>query len=426
MNKEEFKNQFFESNNDFIILDSEEKFSSLVVSKFNTWVVDKKGTYLTVKNRVGEFTAQIEKKDNLGLLSLMEEKYKMYLPKVPESIYYQIQSLFIDIADEMGNAEAYVQVYYDIEKKEYFVFVPEQIVSGASVHYNNKEGPNVENPERYIYALEIHSHNTMNAFFSGTDDADEKETRFYGVFGKIKDATPEFKLRFVVHGQKLLVNTDDVFDFKSSKASYPEKWKENIKRHVTALKRSSAYEDYINSTECMDEQSEWSFEERMKYYKNKYDFNNTSFSPSTPNFKKELSSSVMKKYDNGIPLKIREKINIWESETKGVGVESTSNMRALVSVSETPQKEIFDQRRYNFEQYEDERLHGEYGIERDSEEKLQDAFEEIGDASRLDERWMIIGDFVEALRPQDLDSLCEHLVTYGAADEVLEKLKQAA
>ena len=33
--------------------------------------------------------------------------------------------------------------------------------------------------------MDIHSHNTMGAFWSGTDNADEKETRLFGVLGKI-------------------------------------------------------------------------------------------------------------------------------------------------------------------------------------------------------------------------------------------------
>lgn len=46
---------------------------------------------------------------------------------------------------------------------------------------------------------EIHSHQEMGSFFSGTDDKDEQGFRFYGVIGKIF-TRPEICLRLGVYG----------------------------------------------------------------------------------------------------------------------------------------------------------------------------------------------------------------------------------
>ena len=46
---------------------------------------------------------------------------------------------------------------------------------------------------------EIHSHHGMRAFFSGTDDADERGFRIYGVVGRIF-SRPEIRLRVGIYG----------------------------------------------------------------------------------------------------------------------------------------------------------------------------------------------------------------------------------
>ena len=43
--------------------------------------------------------------------------------------------------------------------------------------------------------MDIHSHNNMNAFFSRTDDRDEKAARVYAVVGRISSFFPEIKVR---------------------------------------------------------------------------------------------------------------------------------------------------------------------------------------------------------------------------------------
>lgn len=48
--------------------------------------------------------------------------------------------------------------------------------------------------------LEIHSHHSMAAKFSETDDADETGFRLYAVIGRLPDA-PEIRLRVGVYGQ---------------------------------------------------------------------------------------------------------------------------------------------------------------------------------------------------------------------------------
>lgn len=172
------------------------------------------GDYLIVNNRIGNFIVKMNEAKRPGLPEEFKgSKLELKVPKIPQEIYYQILAFFRDIADTMGNAEAFIQVYYDVKDRQYVCHVPEQEVAGASVSYDATENLNNKDRERYISVFEIHSHNTMGAFWSGTDDADEKETKFYGVFGKIKDETIEEKFRFMVMGKQVDLKKEHIFDF---------------------------------------------------------------------------------------------------------------------------------------------------------------------------------------------------------------------
>ncbi|MCP4385693.1 MAG: hypothetical protein GY798_30510, partial [Hyphomicrobiales bacterium] len=52
-------------------------------------------------------------------------------------------------------------------------------------------------------AVDLHSHNTMPAFFSPTDDRDELGGRFYAVMGHLERENPELVLRLGLYGHWL-------------------------------------------------------------------------------------------------------------------------------------------------------------------------------------------------------------------------------
>ncbi len=59
---------------------------------------------------------------------------------------------------------------------------------------------------------ELHSHNTMPAIFSATDDAEESfGFRIYAVIGKV-DTAPEIRVRIGVYGHLLEIPPEWVFD----------------------------------------------------------------------------------------------------------------------------------------------------------------------------------------------------------------------
>ncbi len=60
--------------------------------------------------------------------------------------------------------------------------------------------------------IDLHSHNSMAAFFSDTDDRDEQGFRLYAVIGRIDTPQPEIRVRVGVYGHHMAVPAELVFD----------------------------------------------------------------------------------------------------------------------------------------------------------------------------------------------------------------------
>lgn len=63
-----------------------------------------------------------------------------------------------------------------------------------------------------LAVIDLHSHNSMPAFFSSTDDDDEQGLRFYAVIGRVDTNTPEIRCRVGVYGHHMDVPADLLFD----------------------------------------------------------------------------------------------------------------------------------------------------------------------------------------------------------------------
>lgn len=181
------------------------------------------------KNEIGCFTAPAE---NVREFEDIRAEFKMALPKIPAHIFSKVMGFFKSISDEL-HYEVLVHILYDTEEKEYIIKVPKQRISEASVNSETDE----PYPDRYIHVMDFHSHNTMPAVFSGTDNADEKETRLYAVAGRFNRTFPEITVRAGCAGKFIPLNPEDVFegDFFGS---YPEEWKENIRHWGTEIKKT--------------------------------------------------------------------------------------------------------------------------------------------------------------------------------------------
>ena len=180
------------------------------------------------ENEIGVFSAVTKKVPGL---EPVKEGLHMKLPKIPFAILLQIISFFKDVNMRYGT-EAVVQIFWDREKKEYFCFCPRQEVGETSVDFKRDK----EKEKRYVLMADVHSHNDMEAFFSYTDDKDEKEIRLFGVVGNINEALPDIQFRASSGNSSTEVSLEDIFELRQE---YPKSWFKQTK-----LKKFGLDKDY--------------------------------------------------------------------------------------------------------------------------------------------------------------------------------------
>lgn len=188
------------------------------------------GYYEVRENAIGVFVSQVEVIEEL---EPCREGFKLNLPKIPENLLAQLISFFSDYA--MNEVEVMGVFYWDMDTKSYVLDVPFQEVSKVKidVHYSDY-------PANLIKVAEIHSHNTMSAYFSEVDDADELGTMLYGVVGRLQqglcEVTYDMRTRAGAAGRfiPLEPNTFIEGDYPRDRINsltpvkYPESWHNRV------------------------------------------------------------------------------------------------------------------------------------------------------------------------------------------------------
>lgn len=161
---------------------------------------------------VGDFFVQAKKVTGAAKV---KEGFSLNVPKLPFRLLLQAVSFFRDVCTEFNNDEAMLQYWFDKETKEFFADCVQQTTNKVHVTYlRNKE---LEEDPNKVLVMDIHSHNTMDAFFSGTDDASEQETRTYGVIGRLDQEIPAFKFRISVEGTFKEIAVNQIFEMPKVK-----------------------------------------------------------------------------------------------------------------------------------------------------------------------------------------------------------------
>lgn len=167
---------------------------------------------------IGRFTAPTK---NARGLSKIKAGLVPALPPLPFPMLLQIISFFKSLMNGERELEALANIYWDTEDKKYYIHIPKQTVSKASV-----DAPLADVGDRYIHVMDIHSHNDMKAYFSPIDDRDEKATRIYVVIGRLDKYFPDISVRISVGGNYVSIDPALVFD--GICMDFPDYWTEQI------------------------------------------------------------------------------------------------------------------------------------------------------------------------------------------------------
>ena len=154
------------------------------------------GLFQVLKNRLFITVAKTSVLyKNTKLNTLHDDYIYQIFPKAPKECFDKILDLFKYVCNKT-KYELMVNLYFDIDKEQFIIDIVDQEISGASIRY--KYNDKYEFSDKYIRYLQIHSHNTMSAHFSPTDNQDEKNKIpcYYGVIGNLNK--PIFSYQFRV------------------------------------------------------------------------------------------------------------------------------------------------------------------------------------------------------------------------------------
>jgi len=112
------------------------------------------------------------------------------------------QAILAEFQSDLPNESL---VWVRLEDKKWMVFKPEQIADENSVHPVDPF-----DPAGAVALLDVHSHDTMEPFFSTEDDKDETGFRIFAVFGLL-DTQPCVMARVGIYGYCWHLDASDVF-----------------------------------------------------------------------------------------------------------------------------------------------------------------------------------------------------------------------
>lgn len=196
------------------------------------YVLAQNGLFEVRHSDVADIILHLSPKDTaiLGLTEKLTPGVVLNIPKVPFVMLAQTTAFFRGVMKRFNNAEAIVRIWWNVPEKRYEIRVPDggQRVAGASVHHNDTfdladERDPVTGASKYLHVMDIHSHNNMSGFWSGTDDNDERkapEGRMFGVFGKANQTIPDWKWRMRAREGFIEMKVSDIFEIPSVKIDF--------------------------------------------------------------------------------------------------------------------------------------------------------------------------------------------------------------
>ena len=161
----------------------------------------------------------------VNTLGMTNTYWSQILPLIPLPLIQQVISFFRSFMLEDEEYEALALIYWDKVERRFFAHVPKQNVRKEHIEADLRDCP-YDDDSRYIRYADIHSHNSMDPFFSPEDNRDERGTGLYFVIGHLERFFPELKARISCEGSFVEIDPAEVIDWPAS--TFPDEWSKNV------------------------------------------------------------------------------------------------------------------------------------------------------------------------------------------------------
>jgi len=205
------------------------------------FIIGSNGTFI---KKTFDMFDSCTKVNGIDFLEEVEEFVNLKTGKIPDNLLY-LSLVFLSKIYRENKTEACILIYYNFEKKKFFVDSPLQIgISPVSVKYLKE----FSEFNGYQVVGTIHSHPSFTASHSGGDDHDEKF--FDGIHVTIGDIdkfpeVPEFSISssIVINGKRFKKEPGEIFlnlEKKKHEEKNEKKEKENYSEIPGYIKEKTA------------------------------------------------------------------------------------------------------------------------------------------------------------------------------------------
>ena len=152
---------------------------------------------------------------NLG--NLKPEIFHFDIPSIPVEVFWNCLLFFNDVWFKHRSEVALI-LYYNVSKKDYFLYCPKQNVSNFSVDYGNdpyeNSFVNEMRQKGYNRIGTIHSHCNFNAFHSSVDEGDEAEwpDGIHITIGNVNDGDFSLASSLVINDNRFQIDPETMIE----------------------------------------------------------------------------------------------------------------------------------------------------------------------------------------------------------------------
>lgn len=205
------------------------------------YVIGRDGFYKRIRNPL--YSALV-KVTAIAHLPVLKESATVNVAKVPEKLFRRVESFFVEVYKE-HKSEAAVILFYNPTTSTWGAQAPLQEVSGGKVDYK-LEGmrPPLGFTSDMVFGS-IHSHASMSAFFSGTDDKDDKSADgLHIVVGKLDSKSREYAARWMLAGLPFKAEFENVVEGVDLPKADPI-WLAQVSKPTPVITKWSSHSDYL-------------------------------------------------------------------------------------------------------------------------------------------------------------------------------------